>query len=413
MTRAANRIALSAALAFGLAAPAAADGLRVRTEVSLNTNSARATSLDASLGFARRDHRAGSVRLMWEKSLGDFRFEIHSHMAVNQGDILPYGAAIAPFYPAPATTTLFDLTRTWQASPTSFITNTFDRLSLSYASSHFVLKIGRQAITWGSGMVFHPADIVAPFAPTAIDTAYKPGADMVYAQMLFDSGADIQAIAVPRGLAPGGPVDFAASTYAVRGQTALGSLDANLMLARDRGDSVGSFGLSGALGGASWNAEYVHWRLASGATHPSWLFNIANYGTLGGWNVSYFAEYFHNGFGVDAGVPLDSLPASLTKRMSTGQVFLTGRDFLSLGGNVEMTADLSVAPNAIVSLADRSALAGFTVNYTLGDNTNLVFNFSQTFGADGTEFGGRETSAGSGIFASGGRSMVLQLVQFF
>ena len=72
------------------------------------------------------------------------------------------------------------------------------------------------------------------------------------------------------------------------------------MLAYDRGDYVGGVGLSGPLGGASWNAEYVHWHLENGDDHPSFLANISNYATLGEWNVSYFAEYFHNGFGVDA-----------------------------------------------------------------------------------------------------------------
>ena len=80
MTRTANRLAASSALVLALAAPAAADGLRLRTEFSLNANDASATSLDASLGFARRDHRSGSVRLMWEKSLGDFRFEIQRYI---------------------------------------------------------------------------------------------------------------------------------------------------------------------------------------------------------------------------------------------------------------------------------------------------------------------------------------------
>ncbi|NOX73340.1 MAG: hypothetical protein GXP03_06885, partial [Alphaproteobacteria bacterium] len=361
------------------------------------------------LGFQNRRTASGSARLMWGKNTGPFRFEIHSRLSFSQGDDVAFSA----FFPVPLPATLFDLTTSWLSNTNTSVTNTIDRLSVTYSTNNMVLKIGRQAITWGSGMVFHPGDIVAPFAPNALDTAYKPGADMIYGQVLFDSGADIQLIAVPRGAVLNGPILFSASTYALRGQFQLASLDASLMLARDRGDSVASVGLSGALGGASWNAEYVGWRLADGTAYPSYLFNISNFSTLGTLNISYFGEYFHNGFGVAAAVPLDALPASLSKRMSTGQVFLPGMDFLALGAALQVTPDLSVSPSALLSLDDRSALASLGVNYTLGDNTNFVVNYSQPFGPVGSEFGGRETSAGSGVYGMPPRSLSLQLVHFF
>jgi hypothetical protein len=404
---------LVASLSMAVSFAANAQDLRIRAQYGLNGAWSQASSLDTALGFQNRTTGSGSARLMWDKSSGPFRFEIHSRLSFSQGDDVALATALAPFIPTPLPTTLYDLTTSWTSNANTSVTNTIDRLSVTYSTDNTVLKIGRQAITWGSGMVFHPGDIVAPFSPNALDTAYKPGADMVYGQVLFDSGADIQLIAVPRGASLGGPILFSASTYAMRGQFQLASLDASLMLARDRGDSVASVGLSGALGGASWNAEYVGWRLADGTSYPSYLFNISNFGTLGAMNISYFGEYFRNGFGVDASIPLDALPASLTKRMSTGQVFLPGVDFLALGAALQVTPDLSISPNAIVSLDDRSALAGVAVNYTLGDNSNLVVNYSQPFGPAGTEFGGRETSAGSGIYATPARSFSLQLVRFF
>ena len=402
-----------AALIGVFAGPVFADGLRFRTELSANGAWNDPGSLDAAFGFQNRTTTGASARLMWDKSIGSFLFEVHSHLSFSQGDNVTYAAAATPFSPAPAPATLFDFSSTWLSDTDTLVTNTIDRLSVTYTTPSLVLKLGRQSITWGSGMFFHPSDIVAPFAPNAIDTSYKPGADMIYAQYLFDSGADIQGIIVPRAPTLGGSVDLDFSTIAMRAQFQLASLDAGVMLARDRGDTVASVELSGPLAGASWNAEYVNWTLANGDTQPSWLFNISNFGTIGEMNIAYFAEYFHNGFGVDASVPLDSLPASLSKRMSTGQVFLPGVNFLALGANVQITPDLSITPNALISLGDRSALASLAVNYTLSDSTNLVFNYSQPIGATGTEFGGRETSAGSGIYATPARSTTLQLVQFF
>lgn len=402
-----------ALLAAGLGSSALADGFRIRSEISANRVWANAASLDTALGFGERQTMAASMRLMWEKTAGPFRFEVHSHLGATQGDNVAYARALAPFIATPPPATLFDLTSVVYIDGNTRVLNTIDRLSVSYANENFVLKVGRQALTWGSGLVFHPSDIVAPFAPNAFDTAYKPGVDMIYGQYLFESGADIAGIIVPRAAIIGGGIDGDSSTYALRGQFVLGSLDSQIMLAVDRGDTVASLGFSGALGGAAWNAEYIGWRLANGQTHPSWLLNISNFGTLGTMNISYFGEYFHNGFGVGSGVALDALPASLSKRMATGQEFLPGVDFLAVGAALEVTPDLTISPNTIFSLNDGSALAGLTVNYTLGDNSNLVFNYSHPFGPLGSEFGGREVSAGSGVYGAAQRTATLQFVHYF
>ena len=398
-------------LAMLVAMPAGADDFRVRTEAGLTSSSADATSLGADLGYRHTRALTATARLMWDKFEGSFRLEVHAQLKAAHGSQVALASELMPAEGAPRT--LLDLSGDWSHDPDQKVAGAIDRASVAYTRESLVLKAGRQAITWGSGLFFHPSDIVAPFSPDAIDTSYKPGVDMLYAQYLFDNGADVQAIAVPRAETYGGSVDMDQSTLAIRGSATLGSLDGALFYARDRGDNVTGLNLSGPLGGASWNAEYVHWRLADGTTHPSWLFNITNFGTLGDWNVSYFAEYFRNGFGVDASAPLDALPASLTKRMSTGQVFFGGQDFLAPGGQLQVTPDLSISPRAIISLNDRSKLAMVGINYALGDNTDLAFDIFSPFGADGSEFGGRETSAGSGIFAGPARSATLRLIHFF
>ncbi len=398
-------------LAAIIALPVEADDFRVRTEAGLTWSNADATGLEADLGYSDTRALTVAARLMWDKFEGPFRFEVHTQFKAAHGSQIALGSELMPAEGPPRT--LLDLSGEWSHDPDQTMVGAIDRASVAFTGDNLVLKAGRQAITWGSGLFFHPSDIVAPFSPDAIDTSYKPGVDMLYAQYLFDNGADIQAISVPRAETYGGSVALEQSTLAIRGSTTLGSFDGALLYARDRGDMVAGLNLSGPLGGASWNAEYVHWRLADGTTHPSWLFNITNFGTLGDWNASYFAEYFHNGFGVDASVPLDALPASLAKRMSTGQVFFGGQDFLAPGGRFQVTADLSISPSAIISLDDGSKLATIGVNYALGDNTDLAFDYFNPLGADGSEFGGRETSAGSGVFAGPSRSATLRLIHFF
>ncbi|HGG06107.1 MAG TPA: hypothetical protein ENK28_11675 [Aliiroseovarius sp.] len=409
MIRAASLIA-----AFGLTATsAAAEGIQVRTEMGGELAWVEAYSLDGMLGFENQQTLLGNARLIWTGSAGDFSFEAALQLGIASGDKVALTTAMALFLPPTPPSTWANLTAALVTDPTTGVLANVDRLSVTWANENLVLKAGRQAITWGSGLVFHPTDIVAPFAPNAIDTTYKPGVDMLYGQYLFDSGADIQAIAVPRPLVAGGAVDIDASTLALRGQFQLGNFDASLMLAFDRGDTVASLGLSGALGEATWNAEYIGWQLADGSFKPSWLVNISNFSTLGDVNVQYFGEYFHNGFGVASGTPLNALPPSLIKRLSTGQVFLTGRDYLALGAAFQVSADLTLSPNAIVSLNDGSALLGIGLDYALGDNTNIMFNYSQPAGPTGTSFGGLETFGGSGIFVRPANTASLKLVHYF
>ena len=402
------------ALALAAAAtPAQSGDLRFRTELGISQARSDLSSLATALGYSDVSNTTAGFRAMWTQAAGPLRFEAHAILAAVQGDAVAYGTALAPYLPPPVPFTLFDLTHTSMPDAETVRIAALDRASVAFSGDHLVVKIGRQAITWGGGLVFHPTDIVAPFSPSSIDTAYKPGADMVYGQYLFDGGADIQAIALPRPATPGGPIDPDQSTFAVLASASLGAIDARLMAARDRTDAVVGLGASGPLGGASWTVEIVDWRLTGGDADRSWIFNITTFGRLGSWNASYFAEAFHNGFGVDGSVPLDALPAALTKRMSTGQVFYAGRDFLALGAQIQTSPALSVAPSAIISLNDGSVLVSAQINYSLGDNTDLSLSVFQPIGAEGSAFGGRETSVGSGEYFGPARAADLRVVHFF
>lgn len=398
--------ALLAALAAG---QAGAGELRVRTEIGATALGSDADSLAAALGYGRATALTGQARLMFSDQKGPVSGEIHLLLAGASGSAVGLSSAAATDTP-PAT--LFDLTATLADEKDAQANATLDRAYLSFTSDHLVLTVGRQAITWGAGYFFRPMDIVAPFPPDAIDTSYKPGVDMVYAQVLFDSGADIQAIWVPRPATAGGDIDPQASTWAAYGSAALGKLEAHLLAARDRGMGVTGLGLAGPLKGAAWNLEWVGLE-AGGSVTPSWLANISNFATIGGKNVSYYAEVYHNGLGVAPNVALDALPADLANRMATGQVFFPGGDFLGLGAQVQMTDTTTVSPSVIVATGDGSALFSLGVDWSLGDNADLHLDLSAPSGGARTEFGGRETSAGSGIYAQTPRQAVLRYVRYF
>ncbi len=402
---------LSAILAASLlAGPALADPVTLRLDLGGSFDWAAADSLDASLGFGTRQTLDAKARLIWKGGTGALRFETQVLLGYQAGDNVGFAAALAGVSP-PAS--FFDLSTEVFSDSRQSMTIGIDRLSVSYASQRFVLKLGRQAVTWGAGLVFRPSDIIAPFAPNAIDTAYKPGVDMAYAQVLFDNGNDIEAVFVPRRAVAGGPMEWEESTLALRSSLLLGDLDGTALLAQDHGDTLLNLGLGGPVGGAAWNVELGQWFLADGSMPLNILANISNSGTIGEMNITYFAEYFHNGFGVDPATPLDAIPMALADRLATGQLFNVGQDFLALGAQLSVSAAVTISPSVITSLNDGSVFGAVQAGVSVSDNLDISLNASRGFGPNGTEFGGRETSAGSGVFLRAPASVGINITRYF
>ncbi|MBL1434610.1 MAG: hypothetical protein COB08_000215 [Rhodobacteraceae bacterium] len=396
-----------------LAGPALAGPITVRLDLGGSFGWAEADSIDALLGFETQQTLDSKARLIWQGGEGALRFEAQVLLGYQAGDAVGFAAALAGMSPSAPPASFFDLSTEVFSDFRQAMTIAIDRLSVSYASQRFVLKLGRQAVTWGSGMVFRPSDIIAPFAPNAIDTAYKPGVDMAYAQLLFDSGNDIEAVFVPRRAVAGGPLASEESTLALRSTVLIGDFDGTALLAQDHGDTLLTLGLGGPVGDAAWNIELGQWFLADGSTAMNILANISNSGTIGEMNITYFAEYFHNGFGVDTATPLDALPTALADRLATGQLFNIGQDFLALGAQLGVSAAVTISPSLIASLNDGSVFVAVQAGISLSDNLDVSLNAGKGFGPNGTEFGGRETSAGSAVYLGAPTSVGINITRYF
>ncbi len=367
--------------------PLAAQGLHGRLQLQDIYATESSRSLAAQIGLPRRNDRTGELRLAWSPHLGAWRFDAAYVVGFIWGDGPSY-SPLASLSAAPPLT-WWNLSNQFVAQKHLIATQRIDRLSIAYTATHVVLKLGRQALTWGAGIIFHPMDLFDPFAPDAIDTEYKPGTDMLYGQYLFDDGSDLQAVIVPRPAQEGGGLAVNASSFALHYHGSIGPYQTTLLVARDRGDVVAGLGFNGTLGGASWNAEIVPTFVHSAGTYTSLLFNLSDADTLWAHDVTGFAEYFRNGFGVSSRYYLLSqLPAPLVDRLQRGQVFTTGRDYLALGAQLQLTALLQFSPTLISNLDDHSLYALAEATYSLSDNLNLVIGAQLPMGPARTEFGG-------------------------
>lgn len=259
-----------------------------------------------------------------------------------------------------------------------------DRLSVSYAQNQYSVNLGRQAFSWGQGMIFNPLDLFNPFALTAFDKEYKPGSDMLHAQYLMNSGDDLSLLAVPRRNTQTGDIETDQSSYALFWRH-FAQIETHVMLAKDYNDTVLGLSFSGNWRDGQWNLELMPTQLESGEIKTSAL---VNYHQAWSWwerNVSGYIEGFYNSFGEEEAKP-ESLSTELALRLERGQLFTKNQYYLGLGGSIEITALSSASLTSLANLQDKSGLVMLNTTYSLSNTQQLLLGLQQALGENNTEF---------------------------
>jgi len=228
-----------------------------------------------------------------------------------------------------------------------------DRLAIGGGTMRFSGAIGRQAITWGSGLFFQVNDLVSPFAPGALDKDYKPGEDMLFSQYMTADGGEVQAAAVARRELDTQAVSHAAATYAARRQWIGLESEATLMAAHHYGRPVFGASVARDWRGAVWRLEANASRTDGEETVFSGLANLDRFWTCWERTCYGYVEYYRNGFGVADG-SYERLDEDVLRRLERGDLFAIGRDYLAFGGSIEWTPRLSLGLDAVWNLNDGS-----------------------------------------------------------
>lgn len=291
-----------------------------------------------------------------------------------------------------------------------------DRLSLQWQSGNWNVSAGRQAVSWGSGIVFQPLDLFSPFSPTVVDRDYKPGDDLLLIDHLLDSGSDLQLLHVVRRDADGDVSSKVAST-AFKWHGYAGASELELLAARHFDEDVLGLSFRRPLGEAMFRADLVAVHSQTPDRNEGWRVSaIANLDyTLVAWerNVYLFGEYFYNDWGVDElPTQIGDLPPSLVDRLARGELFNVMQHYLALGGSFEWHPLLNQSATLITNLQDKSTLLQVAVTFDPGDHQSLQVGFIQPLGRAGNEFGGIPV-AGDQITTGGGSRSYLRWTYFF
>ncbi len=289
-----------------------------------------------------------------------------------------------------------------------------DRAWAGYTNDKTVARFGRQAITWGNGLIFSPMDIVNPFDPTAVDTEYKTGDDMLYGQFLRDNGDDIQAAFVFRRNLPSGDPESDEGTAAVKYHGILGESEYDLLIARHYDRNTFGIGGNRGLGGAVWRGDLMVSEASSG-TKIQLVTNLSYSWVWGGRNVSGVIEYYFNEFGQKGGrydLASISQNVDLLERLARGEAFTLGRNYLAGGLTIELTPLWTITPNVFTNIDDGSALLQIVSSNNLSQNVEFLGALNIPLGPSGSEFGGIGSDM-AGVYLSTDLSLFAQIAWYF
>ncbi|BBO67102.1 hypothetical protein DSCA_10320 [Desulfosarcina alkanivorans] len=286
---------------------------------------------------------------------------------------------------------LMDLTATLDTGSSHICYHRLDRLNLTVLPDWGMVRVGRQAVTWGDGFVFNPMDLFNPFAPTDIERDYKTGDDMALTQVLFENGDDLQALVAPRRDPETGDVSSDHQSLAVKAHIRIGGRDLDLMASRHYRDVVGGWGLSGYAGDAAWRINATWTDLDHpAARRDDYLSLVANVDFSWVWwqhNFYGFVEYYFNGLG-DTDYPAALADPAVVERIDRGELFVLGKNYLTGQLQAEVHPLFNLFFNVILNAADPSAVMQAWGQWDAAENLRVVVGAKLAAGADGTEFGG-------------------------
>jgi len=263
-----------------------------------------------------------------------------------------------------------------------------DRLAAQWRPGDWSVTFGRQAVSWGSGIVFQPLDLFSPFAPTVIDRDYKAGNDLLLIERLLSNGDDLQVLHVVRR-DDASHVTGAASSTALKWHGYASALEFEWVAAEHYDETVLGASVRIPVGQALLRADLVATRLEDDGWKTSGVVNLDVTFTVKQRNAYVYAEYFHNAWGVSRLPPSPVLlPPDLIHRLDRGEVFNLMRDYLAVGTSLEWHALLTQSTSVITNLHDSSSLLQVQFTYQPGDHHSVDVGWIEPLGAAGDEFGG-------------------------
>jgi hypothetical protein len=328
--------------------------------------------------------------------------EIHYENIVSGGDTRQKARDLVRFFPGVINTDLMpgkaieddrrlmDLTKVMNDDDDHTWYHRLDRLSLTLQPAWGTVSIGRQALTWGNGLIFNPMDLFNPFSPTDIDRDYKIGDDMALVQFSAGRLGDLQFLYVPRRNTSNHNLEFDQSSLAGKLHTAINTTEFDIMAARHYRDTVVGIGSTGYLWDTAWRLDATYTFLNDNSRQDGFLSLVANMDYSWTWmgrNFYGLLEFYYSGLGEDT-YSTALVDPDISKRLNRGEIFVLGRTYLSGEIQMELHPLLNLYLTVINNTADPSGIVQPRAIWDVAENIQFTAGADLFYGKSGTEFGG-------------------------
>ena len=309
---------------------------------------------------------------------------------------------------------LMDLTKTLSLGEDYIWYHRLDRLSITLQPSWGTVIVGRQALTWGNGLIFNPMDLFNPFQPTDIIRDYKVGDDMAVIQLPLETVGDAQFVYVARRDPVTGDLESDQSALTGKLHFAAGETEFDVMGAKNYGDAVIGLGSRGYFRDAAWRLDATYTFLDDSARRNGFLSLVANMDYSWAWkgkNYHGLVEFYYNGLG-DNDYPEAMADPDILTRLARGEIFVLGRTYLSGEIQVELHPLLNFYLTVINNMADPSGILQPRAVWDVTENTRITAGANLSYGEAGSEYGGFKL-LNSNYYTIPENSVLLWMSHFF
>jgi len=367
---------------------------------------------------------SGECRIKNKVFFGDWGyFETHYEAVLSGGDTRRTEQSLAQLYPGRFTgpagppdddLRVMGLTDVMDEDDDYILYHRLDRFSLTVQPEWGIVRIGRQVLTWGNGLLFNPMDLFNPFAPTDVERDYKVGDDMVTTQFRVKKMGDFQLLYIPRRDPGSHDVAWDESSLAGKWHFATGTTEFDLMGARHYKDYVVGLGSTGYLWDAAWRLDATWTFLNEDSNEDGFLSLVTNMDYSWVWwgkNLYGLIEFYFNGLGSDQYSEAYTDP-DITERLERGEIYTLGRAYMAGEVQVELHPLFNVYLTVINNLADPSGILQPRAIWDIAQDVEMSLGSNIYYGGAGTEYGGYKIP-GTNFLSKPPNSAFLWLTYFF
>lgn len=224
-----------------------------------------------------------------------------------------------------------------------------DRINVALTRGGWSLRVGRQAISWGTTLFLTPADPFSPFDPADPFREYRRGVDAARAQWYPGPQSQIDVVVRPASTPYGTTL-----TAVARGMATVHGWELSAWGGRVHDAAAAAAGVTRSVGASALRAEGVMRRDSAGG----WVFRGAvgldRRVTVAGRDLYGVIEYQHDGYGAAAAGELTAV--GLSRPAQRAELQVLGRDEAAAQLTYQLRPLLGLEVLTLRNLRDGSGL---------------------------------------------------------